>query len=90
MRSSRIVVRTPLLLGRFVVCLGLGRHVHRRALAAPRLRIPVRRPGAAAEQRSQLAELRQRARAEGQRPPADLEERRRAMDAWARSVSWRG
>lgn len=36
-----------------------------------------------------LAERRQQAAAEGNRPPADLQARREEMDAWARSVGWR-
>jgi hypothetical protein len=37
-----------------------------------------------------LAEKRRDAAAEGQRPPVDLEARRREGEAWARSVGWRG
>lgn len=36
-----------------------------------------------------VAERRQRAKAEGELPPANLTEYRRRMDRWARSVGWR-
>jgi hypothetical protein len=37
-----------------------------------------------------VAERRQRAAAEGERPPTDWQARRREGDAWARTVGWRG
>lgn len=59
---------------------------------------PTRDPGTLDQRRADvglppiaeaIAEMRARAAAEGERPPADLAKRRREFESWARRVGWR-